>query len=399
MPPTMPNAARRASVAAPWVNRQVLLIIVTQVVFGFGWSLYLLTPKFLTTALHAGPDVIGLTSAAGGLAGVLTVPFAATGLDRMGRKLFFRVGAVLIVVLSFGYLQVREVSLLVYVLQGCVSAAFVLAFNATAALLADWTPPERLGQAIGWLGGANVLMNAVSTMIAEPIAAHYGWHVVFEIGVVAGLAAFALSFTLQEVSTRETGAHAADDAAQAGTPAGLPAILVAATLVGGVFSAMFSFVQPYAISLGASEVRDFFLGFTASAVACRVLLGGLGDRLGRRPVSAFMMGGYALCALFTANLDPNLLVLYGLAFGAAHGILYPTMSALVLEVMSSKRRGLGMVLFNGAFNVGTALSGLGWGLLAKHHGYPVVYTSATCVAALGAGVLVFGGRSAPRRTP
>jgi len=51
---------------------------------------------------------------------------------------------------------------------------------------------------------------------------------------------------------------------------GSAAILVASVLMGAVFSAMFQFVQPYALSLGAHEVRDFFLGFTASAVAFAV---------------------------------------------------------------------------------------------------------------------------------
>src|SRR5688572_20790611 len=153
-PPSLENTADRNAAAPSWVTRDVVLILIAQMVFGFGWSLYLLTPKFLATALHAGPEVIGRSAAAAGVAGLLTVPFAARGLDRLGRKLFFRAGALLVVLLSFGFLQVREVSPLVYVLQGCVSAAFVLSFNAAATLLADFAPPARLGQAIGWLGGA-----------------------------------------------------------------------------------------------------------------------------------------------------------------------------------------------------------------------------------------------------
>lgn len=397
MRPSSPHLAE-AQATAPvtsWVTRPVLQIIATQVVFGFGWSLYLLTPKFLATALHADPEVIGLSGAAGGLAGVLTVPFAAVGLDRRGRVPFFRVGAALLIVTSLGFLQVREISALVYVLQGCTAAAWVLAFNALAALLTDWTPPEKLGQAIGWLGGANVAMNAVSTAIAEPLAARYGWQVVFGIGAVAGGAAFAASFALPEAPKRKPGLSASTSAGPVARARGLGSILIAAALAGGVFAAMFSFVQPYALLAGASEVRGFFLGFTASAVACRIGLGSLGDRLGRRTVSAWMLGGYGLCAVLVTELDPDLLPLYGLAFGAAHGLLYPTMSALVLEVISPARRGLGLVLFNGAFNAGTAVSSLGWGMLAKAHGYPAVYVVATFVSVLAAGTLLAG--SPPRR--
>ncbi|HET6339577.1 MAG TPA: MFS transporter [Polyangiales bacterium] len=377
---------------ASWVTRDVKRIFVTQVVFGFGWSLYLLIPKFLATQLKAPPDLIGQISAMGGAAGLLTAPFAAFGLDRYERKFFFRAGASLIIVASVGMTLVHEVTPLIYVLQGCVSAAFVLAFNATAALLSDYAPPERLGQAIGWLGGANVAMNAVATMIAEPLATSFGWPAVFALGVIAGCAAFVLSFGLRSaprvaaVAPLEEGVVAAKRGGRANR--GVVLLLVSATVMGAVFIALFGFVQPYAVSLGAHELRYFFLGFTLAAVCGRVLLGGLGDRLGRRVVSIWMLGGYAAAAAFMRELDIDLLMFYGVAFGAAHGLLYPTLNALLLELLPAGRRGLGMVLYNGAFNLGTSMGSLGWGLLAKHEGYPAVYATAA-LSALLAGALLF----------
>jgi MFS family permease len=376
-----------------WVTRDVKRIFVTQVVFGFGWSLYLLIPKFLATQLKAPPDLIGQISAMGGAAGLLTAPFAAFGLDRYERKFFFRAGASLIIVASVGMTLVHEVTPLIYVLQGCVSAAFVLAFNATAALLSDYAPPERLGQAIGWLGGANVAMNAVATMIAEPLATSFGWPAVFALGVIAGCAAFVLSFGLRSaprvaavVAPVEQGVATAKRGGRANR--GVVLLLVSATVMGAVFIALFGFVQPYAVSLGAHELRYFFLGFTLAAVCGRVLLGGLGDRLGRRVVSIWMLGGYAAAAAFMRELDIDLLMFYGVAFGAAHGLLYPTLNALLLELLPAGRRGLGMVLYNGAFNLGTSMGSLGWGLLAKHEGYPAVYATAA-LSALLAGALLF----------
>jgi predicted MFS family arabinose efflux permease len=64
------------------------------------------------------------------------------------------------------------------------------------------------------------------------------------------------------------------------------------------------------------------------------------------------------------------------------------MSALVLEVVSPTRRGFGLSLFNGAFNAGTAVSSLVWGVLAKAHGYPTVYAVATCVSVVAIGTLL-----------
>jgi len=377
-----------------WVNRDVRFILATQLLFGFAWSLYLLTPKFIATELHAGPDVIGRIASMGGLAGLLTVPFAAYGIDHVSRRLFFRLGTGLIVLLSIGFTRVHAVGPLVFVLQGCVSASFVLSFNSAAALLMDHAPPERIGQAIGWLGGANVLMNAVATMIAEPLAASYGWNVVFELGVVAGCAAFALSFAARDAPQRPRLAATPNAPFSQPSKAGQWSILFAAFMVGGVFIAMFGFVQPYALSAGAHQVRGFFLGFTTSAVVGRVFFGGLGDRVGRRVVSLWMMLGYALAALLMREFHPDLLIVYGLAFGAAHGILYPTLNALLLETLPSARRGLGMALYNGAFNLGSSVGSLAWGLIAKQQGYPLVYALAAGASLLAAAVLRFSRTSA-----
>jgi predicted MFS family arabinose efflux permease len=366
--------------------------LLAQGVFGFAWSLYLLVPKFLTEALHAKPEQLGRISAMGGMAGLLTAPFAARGLDRIGRKPFFRLGSALIVVLSLGYLQVRALGPLVYVLQGCISAAFVLAFNATAALLTDYAPPERLGQAIGWLGGCNVLMNAVATMLAEPLAAARGWGAVFVLGSVLGVLSFAMSFALPTVS-RSSQPGAATTAVAGPIPLRTVApILLAALLMGSAFVAIFGFVQPYALSRGAHAVRGFYLGYTLSAVLGRLALGGLGDRVGRRLVSAWMLLGYALCSLTVRNLEPKHLLLYGLMFGAAHGILYPTLNALLLETLPRARRGLGMVLYNGAFNLGSSMGALAWGDMAQHRGYGSVYVT-TAVMSLAAALVLVLGRS------
>ena len=123
---------------------------------------------------------------------------------------------------------------LVFVLQGCVAAAFVLAFNATAALLADIAPPRHIGQAIGWLGGANVAMNAIATLVAEPLAMRYGWHVVFQLGVGAGLAALLFSFTLSETHGPARAVHAPVETARAPRKLGetLAPILIAGVLIG-----------------------------------------------------------------------------------------------------------------------------------------------------------------------
>jgi MFS family permease len=363
-------------------TRDVALILIAQVAFGFGWSLYLLSPKFQAVVLGAGPDQIGVTTTVSGLMGLMTVPFAASGIDRLGRKLFFRIGAACVLLTSIGYFFVDRMGPLLFLLQGLNTAAFVLSFNASAALIADWVPGARIGQAIGWLGAANVCMNAVATAVAEPLADRYGWHAMFTLGIVASCTALVLSLFTRDapqrpISQSPQGASKMSDAAVV-----VWRPLVVSALAGLVFCAVFIFVQPHALASGAREVRMFFIGFTASAVACRLFLGDLGDRRGHREVSLGAVVLYSISALLCVWLEPELLWVYGLVFGAAHGILYPTLNALVLARLPASRRGLGMALYNGAFNAGMTCGGFGWGLLAAHYGYAVLFYTAAVVALL-----------------
>jgi hypothetical protein len=112
MPPMQVDMHAAAPVAArpPLITSRLAMLIVAQSAFGFGWSLYLLQPKFLATQLNASPEVIGRITAMGGIAAIATIPLVAHGIDRYGRRPFFWFGSALLSVLSIGYLRIDAVS-------------------------------------------------------------------------------------------------------------------------------------------------------------------------------------------------------------------------------------------------------------------------------------------------
>jgi MFS family permease len=100
---------------------------------------------------------------------------------------------------------------------------------------------------------------------------------------------------------------------------------------------------------------------------------------------------YALSAASMISLRPSLLLAYGALFGLAHGVLYPTLNAVVMERVGLEARGRAMTLYTGAFNLGTTLSGLAWGSLAQSRGYPSLYIGATALCVLAACLLAPAG--------
>ena len=377
----------------PLFTRGFVAVLLTQSVFGYSFACFYLLPKFLATELGAGALEIGQVTTLYGVAAVVFMPLAGRWVDRFGRLQFLRAGIALLGVSAAGFLWVESLGPLIYALRFLHGVAWALAFSGAGAVVTDHAPPERMGQAIGLFGVSMLAMNAVAPGVAEWLALREGWDAVFVMSALAAGVSLLLSATL-----RETHRPSADDevpglVAVLARPRALWFLSIIACF-GASFGAMFTFSQPFALELGIEQVSVFFVAYTGAAIVVRLALGPLADRSGRERVSLASGVWYALSVLAMAALEPGRLAWIGAAFGLAHGLFYPALNALALEGASAHERGKVMALFNGAFNLGWAVSGIALGLLAERAGYPIVFVVASAVTFAGVGLLAAGR---PRR--
>ena len=170
----------------------------------------------------------------------------------------------------------------------------------------------------------------------------------------------------------------------------------AIALVGVALGAMFTFHQPFALELGMTHVRSFFVAYAASAVVMRVGFGGLIDRAGRRRVVLVTLALYAVVVAGMSALEPGWLGLFGAGLGVAHGLFYPAYNALAVEGLGEHERGKLIGLFQAGFNVGSSCGTFALGELAERAGYPAVFwVAAGCV--LGAWLVVFASPEGRRQ--
>ncbi|HVU04168.1 MAG TPA: MFS transporter [Polyangiaceae bacterium] len=352
-----------------------LRIVAAQGAFGFAWCSFLLQPKFFTGPLGVGPREVGFVNATSGVASVAAIAVLVSVVDRRGgRRAAFIAGALLLFACSLGYLAVDRFGPLVFLLQAGVAASYVLSFNAAMALVTDVAPAERLGQGFGLQSAANLSMNAVATTTTEAISEHFGWHSIYGLAAVAALLCFLVGLGLPAGR-----AHAEGPTDPPPVRALLP-IFITSAFLGAAFSSMFVFHQPYAVSLGAKRVGTFFVGFTAAALLMRLGFGSLGDRLGRKRTVLVSLVLYTLVPLSMSRLSTSVLWAYGAGLGIAHGVAYPTLTALAAERTPDSARGRAIALFSGAFSIGSSGGALAWGQVAAHAGYPVMFVcSSACV--------------------
>lgn len=386
--PSRPSGSRRrsriaspvdvrapAEISASLLTPDFLRLLLVQLSFGLSFSAYFLLPKYLATEFGANARTIGTAAAAPLVAGVLASPAIGAGLDRFGRRSLLLLGAGIGTLTALALSLVTSVGLLFYLVRAAQGIGFALVFNAATALGADRSPASRLGHAMGLLGAASLITNAIGPSLAEYCAHTQGWKPVF-VGTAA-MSAVTLLLGLGVAEVRPT----QESSSPGPTPEGL-GMAWTAGVMGAAFGTLMTFTQPHALDRGAERVASFFIGYTVAALLVRVGLGGFTDRVGRRRVARAALVLYGLVTMVTSLVRPGLLGVFGFGFGIAHGLLYPALAALVAERSLPSRRGRALTGFNAAFNAGCGLSLLGSGVLAESVGYGPVFVGVGLITTL-----------------
>jgi MFS family permease len=377
---------------------QLALLLILQFAFGIAFSIFLLLPKILAVHLHGGPAGIGLVNAMFAFAGIAAVPFVGARVDRPGRPRLIGGGALLMVAASLGYLAVDHVGWLAAALRAAQGFAYAVVFVGGAAVAADLAPEGAMARTMALFGSANLVTNALAPLFAEPMIDHLGFRSVYVVAAAAALTSFFLSRRLVERPPVHTD-----------TESGLGVVLrrgrarrvmAAIGLAGIALGAMFTFSQLYAVSLGMTQVRGYFIGYTTSVIAVRFLLRDVVDRAGpqRSTVASLVLYTIVVFSMRFLGHGPLTLTTLGAAFGVAHGFLFPAMMALSVAGLPVAERGRMLTLANGAFIGGTA-GALPLGVLADHAGYPAVFALGSVCALAGAALLARWPVAGPRAVP
>jgi len=369
------------------LSREFLLLLAAVSFFGFSWSFYLILPKFFAAELGMDAAGIGRVVAVEGLTAVAATPLVGWLVDRYGRRPWLVFGNFMLALTGMIYLFVDHDGPLLYLAQMCWGVGMVMGFNAAGTMTADIAPSDRMAQALGLFGAANLGMNAVSPTIGEVLADSVGWQYVFAASASAGLLATVLSMRLKEPPRHEPQEHETRRPIFGGS---LLRVYAATFVMTAAFTALFTLHQPFALELGVTEVRRFFIGFAVVALTVRLGGGRLIDRFGvlRSSVVAFFL--YSAVPPMLGFLGPDHLLAIGAMMGLGHGIAYPAVTALGIERADASSRGMVVSIIHGAFNGGHAFFAYTLGLVAAAWSYDTAFWLAGAVTLTGALILSVG---------
>ncbi len=352
---------------------------VANFLFFTGLAGFVLLPLHLRR-LGATDGQLGLIMACFSATAIVVQPVVGAWVDRGGRRAFLVTGAMLTSGVALLFAAAPETLGLFPLLRALQGVAFSVFFIANFTVVVDLVPPDRRGQALGIFGISGLVSGAVGPALGELLVQAAGFRGLFLAAAVLPLLAAGISARL----------HLPPEQRRLGAGEGLPGLLrgiVSAPrlpmTLGAAFGlgqgVMFTFFPTYALDLGVRWVGLFAVTYSGAALGVRATASGLADTIGRRaviiPALALQAGATVLLSslgLLARSLGfpaGPFLALAGLLAGAAHGLLYPALTALVVDVTPPERRGRVVGVFMAFILLGQAGGAAGFGHLAHAMGY------------------------------
>lgn len=366
----------------PPIPRAFVLVSVANFLSFLNIAFFFLLPLWVLQQ-GAGEAVAGRVNGVQGFAGLAALPFIGYLLDRFGRRRFLIGGIGIGALCSLAFVFVDRIGPPLYVLRALQGIASTSAFTGAQTLAVLFAPPERRGEAIGWFGISTILTHSISPLIGEEIIRHFGFHAMFATGAVLGAIAFVMACLVPRPP--EFVAVSRSEVLDPRTARVAVGTATFAMLCYGFgFGATQTFVPVLMERYAIGRVGLFFAAWSLTAVVARASLGSVSDRMGRRTVlvPAMVIMTLAVGSLAFVRSLPGI-VAVGAMFGIAHGMLYPTMNALVADWSNPNNIGRTQSLFSGSYSLGISMCAFFFGMIVESYGYQVMFLSAMAITIVG----------------
>lgn len=372
------------SPSTPLYGRDYVLLNVVNFLYSLYSVIFIFLPAYLYQ-LGIREGAIGMLMATGTLVSVVLKPGLGMVVGRGARRAFLSLGAFLAAASTVPWLFVTAPGAHLFAIRVAQGASFSIFTAASYAYIAASAPPARRAEALGVFGLSFFLPVSVGGWIGEWVIGRAGFQGLFAAGIGVAFLAALFPLGMREPSARERPSMAS-----------LKVFLSRAFLVpntagylfGVAYGSIFTFLPVYLVVRGSESIGAFVFFYALSVIATRTLGRKMLDRLPREWVS--------LCALVLMGAGNLLIpavpgevgiVLVGVAAGAGHGLLFPALSALVLDRVGEGSCAMAMAMFTAAFDMGLVTGAAAFGFVAERFGYEAMFVTAAAV--VGAGTAIF----------
>jgi MFS family permease len=368
-----------------FLSRSFLLSFFSFFFLWISFDFFILFPLFI---LQSGGDSVdvGFQTFLFFFPAVIMRPLAGWLTDRIGRLRVLWFGSTLMVLTALSllllkgtYEEMKYWMGLILFMRGLAFAAFYTAFFT---YIVDLSLPQNRGRVIGMFGVSGLVAHGLAPWIAENVLERYNFTGFFTISAALSMISLLISAALKEK-------HKAGELEEGGwsilkrlTFNNRNLIILPGAFVFGYVVASFNtFGAPYFKEVGGATTGKFFLAYGLTAGTVRVIFGGVADLYSRWKLVAifFFLQGLGLLLLLLEPVGRYYLIA-GAVSGGAHGILFPSLSAMAIDAHPQLYRGVVASIFTGTMELGFSLGSYLLGVIVAISGYKTMFASAIGIA-------------------
>lgn len=366
-------------------SRDFLLSFFSFFFLWISFDFFILFPLFILQ--NGGNSVdVGIQTALFLFPSVLVRPLAGWLIDRIGRLKILWAGSILMVLTSFAFLFLsRTYDEMKYLMAGILflrGSAFAAFYTAFFTYIADLSSPQNRARVIGYFGISGLAAHGCAPRTAELVLQYWNFKGFFIASGVLALVSVVISAFLKEKTSFGRSDEGGLQILKKVTLSRRNLIFLPGAFFFGYILASFNtFGAAYFQAINAGSAGYFFLMYGGFAAGVRALLGGLADRFTRWKLISFFFAllGAGVCLIIMQNV-PGFYLISAALCGTAHGILFPSMSAMSVDAHPARYRGIVTSVFTGAIELGFSLGSYLLGVVIAVADFTTMFLS---VAAVG----------------
>jgi MFS family permease len=368
--------------------RNFSLIIASSFLFFCNFSSFFLLPLFIKS-LGGNERNIGFVMGSFGITSIGSIPLVSYLLDKYGRRKFLMLGSLVMSFSSFGFFFIRDLSPFLYVFRLLQGIGFAFFFTSSATAVVDVIPESRRGQGLGIFGAFIIMTYAVGPSISEFIINKFGFGLFFIITSSFSLVATFVVFPARDVAFERATDTSALRFFYLAFSKRYFVLLLTNVIAASGFGSVLYFIAVYVKSKGLN-VSYFFVTYTITVAALRILGGRISDVFGRKGVASPSLFLFSLAIASVALINSVfMIVLVSVLFSFGYGMLYPTLSALVVDKSWPDERGRAMGAYNASFSMGVNFPTFAFGIIAENWGFVDMYLISAFIVFIGFTIFTF----------
>jgi MFS family permease len=358
------------------VMRKNIITLLNSIITFLGFlDTHLLIPVIALYAVHLGASIstVGLIVGIYSLTNFFINIIGGRCIDKFGYKAPLIGGLFGDAIAMFGYtLCAAPWHLALARAFHGISGGFV--GPATMSVMALNTSPENKGKTMSYYGIAIATSTLIGYGVGGTVVSKFGFNPLFYTGAGIVLIGVIISYFLPKMKKQD---HNEYKVVQSSIKDTLKTALRGKAAISylAVFAQYFSFggvVTLLPLYIKGFNLDAFYVGillaiFSLTFIVTQLLGGNLSDRIGRLiPIASGLgLASISLILLPFANLLATLAVIMGL-YGISYGLLFPSISALLADSVSSEQYGVATGIFHALITLGVAVGAPLIGVIGEH---------------------------------